>query len=242
MLCEWRLVGGFLGMLPFFVACSDADDASPPASEWSGKTYLVELQNKHWDEPRGQIVLEFAPYVRGFLLAVNGPSSAYDVTVATLNLILDDDNPPPLAQDTCNPTTTLRGSGNAIGVGEIPLNIRHRNEDVSVHAVARNFSINSALPTGGVISETGDFSGTLDAREIAPLFLIIADNPTPEMLCTELAEYEPPAPCQPCPQDGEPWCLTLKARRFGATETTLPIQPISDADSRAVGCEGGLSN
>src|SRR5688572_4397323 len=98
--------------IPFCVACSGGDDdggdngtggmggggGGGATNPWDGKTYLVEMKNCYWTEPRGEVVLDFAPYVPGFLLEVSGAStSSYDVKVATLLPNADRADPPPAA-------------------------------------------------------------------------------------------------------------------------------------------------
>jgi hypothetical protein len=237
----------FTFLVPFSVACSSGDDAgdddpvAPAANPWNGKTYLLEVSERYWSEPRGA-VSEFVPYVRGFLIQVNGQTiDSYQATIATLKLNAADVDPPPAPeQDLCNPTVTLNGTGNTIA-GAIQMNIRHLTENLSVIANARNFSLVNVLPTDETLASS--FTGTLDAREISLLFTQIDADPTPEQLCTELGKLEPPAPCQACPQDGQNWCLTLKAehsRTFRAVETNLVIKPVTEADARAAACTGKL--
>jgi hypothetical protein len=248
---QHQLVGKLLCMLlPFCVACSDGgddgDDAPAPTNEWNGKTYLVELITRNWTQPT-DVVLDFAPYVRGFLFSVSGTSSDdYNVTLGTLTLNADDTDPPPApAQDMCNPTGTLKGSGNVIGPSDVKLNIRHLGEgtNLNVYATARKFTLTNVLPTGGVASTAGKFQATLDAREIYPLFTALDETPTAELLCQELAELAHPAPCEPCPHDNQPWCLTLIAETppLGAAESSIVLQPVSDDASRAASCMGGLN-
>jgi hypothetical protein len=241
-----QLVGKFFTLLlPFCVACSSGDDGddapAPTANAWNGKTYLLEVKSRYWAEPRGAVT-EFEPYVRGFLIQVNGESAdSYQATVATLKLNPQEIDPPPAPeQDLCNPTATVNGTGNLMS-GELRMNIRHQTENLSVITTARNFSLVNVLPTSETLESS--FSGTLDAREISLLFTQIDADPTPEQLCTELGKLEPPAPCQVCPQDGQNWCLTLKAthsRDFRAVETNLTIKPVSEADAMVPACTGKL--
>lgn len=240
-------------LLPFCVACSGGDDddggdGTPTANEWNGKTYLVEFAERHWSEPRGQVVLDFAPYVPGFLLEVNGTStSSYDVKAGTLALDVDDTDPPAM-QDTCNPTSTISGAGNVISAAAFPMNIRHLAEDLNVSATVRNLKFTDVLPVGGVVGMDGKFEATLDARDVAPLFTQLVgagETPTAQMLCDTLSNREkvdPPAPCQACPHDGAVMCLTLKAEAFGASETSLRITDVSQQASQATACQGGLSD
>ena len=252
-----QILGGKLLtlLIPFCVACSggddDGDDAPAATNEWNGKTYIVEMRDRDWSEPQGA-VLEFAPYVRGFLFKVEGESSdSYNVTVGTLELNVNNADPPPAAkQDMCNPTAVLTGAGNAVGPGTMPMNIRHLDEDLSADTKAYNLAFTKIFPQAGlatqpdgVTSKEGTFQGTLDARDIAPLFTDLGMNPTKEDLCAALADpmtVSPPAPCEPCP-DGQVWCLTLKAVNFGAKESPIPLATVPASVTSDPMCQGGLA-
>ena len=193
---------------PFLVACS-GDDEPSESNEWAGRTYALNIGERSWREPRGAIN-DIKDYVPQFLLEVRGESSdAFEVLMATGK---DDE------QDPCNSTGSLPGSGNAVGPGEFRLRIQHLREDIVVQATLHDWSLTDALPVGGMVSETGSFSATLDGRDVAPLFTQIDSDPTPDELCAALEQLSPPAPCQACPHDGEVYCLTLTAENVALTE------------------------
>jgi hypothetical protein len=246
-------------LIPFCVACSDGGDddggnggtagtggsgGGGSTNPYSGKTYLLEFAERHWDQPRGA-AQEFAPYVRGFILQVSGDSlSSYSAKIGTLQLNVDDaDPPPPAVQDLCSPTGTLTASGTNIGPGDFKMNIRHLDEDLNAHATVRALTFNNIYPSG-MDAREGEFAATLDAREIAHLFtqlVAMGDVPTKEMLCdTLLSDFS--VACAPCPHDNEPWCLTLTAVNFEAVETTIALQDVSEATAMSAACQGGLSN
>lgn len=244
-------------LLPFCMACGGDDDGGDggtagsggggSTNPYSGKTYLLDMRDRYWDEPRGA-VLEFAPYVRGFIIEVSGDSlSSYSAKVGPLELNVNDENPPPApAQDLCSPTGMLPASGTDIGPGDFKMNVRHLSEDLSAIATVRALTFKNIYPSATGDVRAGEFSATLDAREIAHLFtqLVGAGQiPTPEMLCDALeTEISPPAPCEPCPHDGVAMCLTLTAKSFEAVETTLALQDVTEATAMTAACTGGLSN
>lgn len=192
---------------PFLVACG----ADGESNEWSGRTYALNIGERSWREPQGAIN-DIKDYVPQFLLEVQGESrDAFEVLMATGK---DDE------QDPCNPTASLPGSPNAIGPSEFPLRIEHLREEIVVNATLRDWKLTQALPVGGVVSETGSFSATLDGRNVAPLFTQIDSDPTPDELCAALEQLSPPAPCEACPHDGEVYCLTLTAENVALTEVT----------------------
>jgi hypothetical protein len=251
-------------LIPFCVACGGGDDdpggtagtsgsgggggsgGSGSGNPYSGKTYLLDMRDRYWNEPRGA-VLEFAPYVRGFILEVSGDStSSYNVKAGTLELNVDGEDPPPApVQDLCSPTGMLTASGVKIGPDDFKMNIRHLSEDLNAHATVRELTFDNIYPSGMDL-RLGEFSATLDARDIAHLFTQLVGagmTPTPEMLCDALeTEISPPAPCAPCAHDGVAMCLTLTANNFEAVETTIALQDVTEATAMSAACQGGLSN
>jgi hypothetical protein len=209
---------------PCVVACGGGDDAKPSKSnEWDGHTYSLSIGDRSWTEPRG-VINDIKDYVPEFLFEVHGDSAtSFDVTTATAHSDV---------QDPCTVTGSMPGSANAIGPADFPLRIKHLREAIVVNATLHDLSFVDALPTAGVVSTTGKFSVTLDARDVSPLFTQIDSDPTADDLCTTLAQLSPPVDCQACPQDGALYCLTLKAEKVGAVlsdDTTIePITTPSD--------------
>ena len=249
-------------LIPFCVACSDGGDDDPggtagtgggggsggggSANPYSGKTYLLEMRDRYWAEPQAA-VLEFAPYVHGFILQMSGDSlTSYSARVGTLQLNVDDaDPPPPPVQDLCSPTGTISASSTNIGPDDFKMNIRHLSEDLNAHATVRALTFNNIYPSG-TDARAGTFAATLDARDIAHLFTQLVgtgDVPTPTDLCSALeTELADPVPCQPCPHDGETWCLTLTANNFESVESPIALQEVSEATAMSAACQGGLGD
>jgi len=212
----------------------DDDDAAPPTA-WQGKTYSLVIPIGAWFEPDPAIGREFGPYVPDFLLRVD--QSAGTSHSATVGASIDG------VQNLCNPTGKISGAGaypNAtFGPTAFPLHIHNvvdeddPADDVVITMTVDNLTFENVLPNGGTPATEGTFSATLRAREVYPLItgLIVQ---TPDAFCEALSSsYE--VPCEPCPTDGEPYCVTLKAIGLGATETTTPIEPVT-LDGRDASC------
>lgn len=209
------------------VACSGEDTPPPaedPVNPWDGKSYALAISASRWSEPRG-IGQEIDGFVPVFWLKVEGSApEAFDVTLATATL----DG----VQDDCNPTQVVPASAEppnvTIGPTDFPLRIQHIDEPIVVQGTIYDLTITNILPDGDVLAEEGEFVGTMDFRETYELFTLLV-TPTPEAVCnTFFMNYE--IPCEPCPTDQEPYCLTLKAVRLGATELAGEIQTIDPAD------------
>jgi hypothetical protein len=208
-----------LVVAPSIVACGGDDPSPAKSNEWNGHTYSLSIGDRSWTEPRG-VITDIKDYVPQFIFGVHGDSAtSFDVTTATAHSDV---------QDPCTATGSLPGSASVIGPADFPLRIKHLREEIVVHATLHDLTFEQVLPTGGMVSATGTFSGTLDARDVAPLFTQIDSDPTADDLCATLAQLSPPVACQPCPQDGETYCLTLKADKIGATESDgATIEPIT---------------
>ena len=116
-----------------------------------------------------------------------------------------------------------------IGPSEYSLFIQHVTEPVAVQGTIYDLALKDVLPNAdGTPSEVGELAATMDFRELYPLFTLIID-PTPEKVCTQL-ESSFSAPCIACPNDGEPFCLTVKANSLGATPAGSAIEPIDSVD------------
>jgi hypothetical protein len=99
-----------------------------------------------------------------------------------------------------------------------------------VNTTIRSMTFSNVLPpTDG---SEGTMSAVLDAREIYPLFNLIP-SPTPDAVCTALDSFD--APCEPCPQDGLPFCLTIGAIALEAVPA--PGMTIAPLDAAGLGPE-----
>jgi hypothetical protein len=215
-------------LLGLSTACSVVaePDPGPETNPWNGKTYLLDVTENDWSEPRG-IGSEIDDFVPNFLFRIEGESpESFDVVMATATA----DG----LQDPCNLTSIVTGAkgpdGVAIGPTKFPVHIQHNVDPIAVDGPIYDLTLMNVLPKGEKTSETGELVATMDFRDIYELFTLVED-PTPETVCEVLAESYPP--CAACPDDGLPFCLTVKAIFLGATAIESPIEPIDAIDETA---------
>ena len=198
-------------------ACGSEEDDG--LSAWIDNTYLLEIPRQNWAEPR-MIGSEIGDFVPQFLIGVEaGMGQGVDVLITTAVGGV---------QDMCTPTAVVPASAAfpGIAIGPIPfdVHIKHINEDIQVTSTIHDFTLTDILPESG---GEGELLATTDARELYPLFTLLG-NPSPEAVCNELGEYN--ASCQPCPDDGEAYCLTIKAARLEAAAFGAAIAPVTNPD------------
>jgi len=192
--------------------CASQDEASVA---WLGHSYQLAIESYQWSEPRG-LGDDIGPYIPTFLIKVEGSGNELDVT---LTIAANG------AQDPCNKTVHVSTTATypTAQIGPVDFDVRLENDDpsdnnpgVEARATAYDFTLTNILPGAG---GEGVLQATMDAREIYPLFTLLGDNATPDDLCAELADQtNGAAMCQPCPTDGEAYCLTLKSSRLEAVE------------------------
>ena len=216
-------------LLALATGCSSPETESepaPPTNQWNGQTYLLDVTEVQWSEPRG-IGKEIDLFVPNFLMRIEGESpDSFDVFMATAKA----DG----TQDMCNLTRTLTANGSApgavIGPDEFPLHIEHADEEIemTVDGLVYDFTFTDTLPNGNTMSTSGELTATMDFRDLYELFTLLID-PTPESVCVALEESYG-KPCAPCPNDGQPYCLTIKAIELGAVPSSTEIEPVSELD------------
>lgn len=216
------------------VGCGSSTKAPTGASSnpWQGHTYLLNVPDTHWTQPKN-VGKDIGPFVPKFLLGVNGS------TGTTLDVLLGTSDASGV-QDLCNPTTSLPSTAqypdSQLGPADAMLFIRDATHGKSVLATARELTIKNALPGTDTTLSPGEFSATVDLRELYSLFYLLTD-PTADSVCTALAQAG--TPCAACPQDGAAYCLTLKAIQLAATALTdVTVQGVDSADLGA-SCEDG---
>jgi hypothetical protein len=192
---------------------------------------MLDITAADWAQPRGGIGREIDPYVPNFLMRIDGDApDRFSVTMGTAK--------PDGTQDLCNETgvfeATAENPNVTIGPIEFPLHVQHETEPIAVDAFAYDMSITNVLPNGADKAQDGQFDVTMDFREVYELFQALLD-PTPETVCTSLADAYEGVTCQPC-KDGEPFCLALEAVDLGAVEVDTEIVPVTAADIDPVAC------
>jgi len=212
-------IGLAVAALPCVFGCGNDAKTSASANPWQGHTYLLQIPGSHWTQPQ-QIGSEIGSFVPTFLLQVNSNSTgSLDVTLAT---------EASGAQDPCSPTTTVSVASESpqfvLGPVDAPLHIADATHGNSVIATARSLMMTNVLPQDGATAAEGEFSAVIDAREMYPLFYQLMTR-TADTVCAALASAN--TTCMACPQDGAPYCLTLKATQLAASlADDIVIAPI----------------
>ena len=215
-----------VALLPWSASCSGEAETNP----WVGQTYLLEIPSTRWSEPP-ELGTEIGEFVPQFVLDVQSSSgTTLDVMVGTAK-----DG----QQQMCNPTAHLEGTSAAppevqIGPGEFPIYLRNEDHDITVNATVHDLTITNVLPDGETLAEEGELQAVMDVRELYPMFVLLM-SPTPDRVCTAMEDVV--GGCEPCPHDGETYCLTIKATYLGATQLTdFALEPV-DASSVDASCQ-----
>jgi hypothetical protein len=205
-------------------ACGGDDgEESPEGSSLQGKTFILTIPRNNWTEPRdvGRDIGDFVPQFA--IEVVSASSGSLTVNLGTAREAV---------QDTCNVTQPVSGTSSQLGPVNFPIHLVHTNGEVKVNATAYNLTISNVLP-GDSPATTGQLTTTMDMRELYPMFTLIPD-PTPDSVCMALTMIE--ETCEPCPEDGATYCLSIKAERAGAVEAPgFSLEPVS-ADSLSPDC------
>lgn len=234
--CWRQATAGFhavLVALALTPGCSDSTESnddhadegeSAQANSWVGQTFLLRVPNGSWTEPRG-VGRDIGPFVPGFLIRVDDASGQkVDVTVGTVNA--EDE------QQLCNPTTRIEGKSEefpGVEIGPVEFPVYLVNQEVVVNAKIHDLAFANLLPDETGESQVGVLTAVMDFREVAAMFTLLP-RPDPDLACAA-AEDGLMAPCEPCPNDGAEYCLSLKAEELGASEYEGPkMKEIAAAD------------
>jgi hypothetical protein len=202
-----------IAVFPALLSLSCGSD--DPKEATGSTTYLLEIPNTRWTEPPG-IGQDVANFVDGFLFQVD-PDGTTTIGLASGG-----------QQDMCTPTSTLQSNGTDIGPGEIVIHLVPPAEamhDAEVNATIKNFTLAGVLPQGGTPAEAGELTALADARELWPLFYQLI-NPDETVVCNALDQNG--APCEAC-EDGEMYCLNMKATGLGATAVNMAVETVTEA-------------
>ncbi len=191
------------------------DDMLPEGTSSSslGPVYLLDVPAENWAYP-STLGPDMGPFVPGVLIAID----------AQTNIVLGTAKPAdaPAEQDRCAPTTSAPQSlvdrRSQIGPVDFPTYIRHTTEDLEVRATAYDFTLTNVLPLEASNTEL-QLVVTMDMRDLYPLFTQLADETDAALVCNALSSGG--APCEPCPIDAQPYCLTLEA-------VSLSLTPFAD--------------
>lgn len=220
-------------LLSFALASLGCGGNQSESSHWAGKTYLLDVPTKHWNQPSNknvaQAVGEFVPQ---FLISVSGAGSSETALVATAN----SDG----SQSLCDSTHSVSLSeskfpDSAFTIPEFSIRLTRTDSDsgksATVRATIRNLAFTNLLPNADDTPRTdGSFSAIGDMADLAPLFFM-QDNPTGDSICTMLASDQYVTPCATCAFNNETHCLTVGAVQLGAQVTTTSVKQVSVNDS-----------
>jgi hypothetical protein len=191
---------------------------------WAGK-YALTIPPSFWDEPPG-IGSDIGVFVPEFLFDVQGSA----VTMATMEAGV---------QQTCTPTLMAQAAIAApqfvVGPVDYPMHLVNEVNGARVNTTIRSVTFTNVLPPTDAAG--GTMSAVLDAREIYPLFHLIP-MPTADAVCMGLAEFD--VTCEPCPQDGLPFCLTIAANALEAVPAPDQVLTLRDAASLGPECANSI--
>jgi len=226
-------------------ACGGGDDdaAAEQPSPWSGHTYYLNIAKKSWTTPRpvGTDLFGVAP---AFVFKITGTASHLSATMATAapTRSANDPNDPSkveqipvedAVQDMCGPTQELSLSPSGEMTPDlVRMHVLNTAPDTPVQTTGDvfGFKLSGVLPNGDTPSTTGTLDATMDFRQLYVLFDSLGGSRTPQIVCDTLSgQYTTDAckqsgdpscvvACTPCPNDGEPLCLSVKAEDIGAIE------------------------
>jgi hypothetical protein len=197
----------------------DADDDSFDPSVTVGNTYQLVIPLSDWTEPHG--VGDIIGYYVPILLF--GVTSATPVTIDIIGAVgaTDDD----VIQNECVVTTDFTdgvwpdGAGQ-FSIGPTDYQVKIQNIDAKLWQATSS----GRFRADGSGFDNGVLAGMLDARELVNFFVVPL-----EMICVVAAAFG--APCQPCPSDGETYCVGIKAEGYtGEVVPGLTVQKITPED------------
>ena len=198
-------------------ACSE-NDAADTLGVADGM-YALDVPDTYWSDPPG-IGADIGVFVPRFLFDVSGK----EVTLGTAKEGV---------QDPCTPTAVAPANKKeqvVVGPIDYQMHLVNETNHAHVNTTIRNLTFADVLPPVG--DEGGTLTAVLDAREISPIFHLLPD-PKPEDVCAALDDFG--AACEPCPQDNQPFCLTIAADRLEAVPA--PEMTMGPVDKASLGAE-----
>jgi hypothetical protein len=232
--------------------CSSGDDdaAGDTTGSWVGKTYFLNMRGE-WTVPRG-IGKEIDEFVPSFLMEVTGTSA--DTLSVTVGAAQADATADTAVQNPCGPTAKATFSGGAYPksvIAPVDMRVYIKNEPdmrdpVQATGSVFGFTLTDVLPGTDAAAKPGKFKASLDFRELYRLFTALGNTVTPDGVCQGVFDLFTPQGCQedpecwvkcePCADDGAPYCLTLEAEDIGAVEApNLSVVEVTEA-SRPATC------
>lgn len=218
----------FLVVSPLVVGCgSDSKKPTLSNSPWAGKTYLLNIPDTRWKEPRGSdgntgVGAEIGPFVPKMIFTLENGTDGVDVRLGTSDA--------QGVQNTCNPTTKTKAAAPEKQIGPVTTRLHITNNvGAALFATAHDLTLTNILSeTPDAPTQSGQFAARLDVREVTSLFYQLGKNATADVVCETLLESFKVS-CIACP-DGQSYCLNLLA-------VGLVAKPLADGDVEDVDTE-----
>lgn len=194
--------------------CSDPDTAP----DVEGRIFSITSDSVRWPDGIGSLVGSYFPPVLLQVGEHDGTSPEMMGTTGTTTV--------PPEQDLCVITTTFDSA--TLDATSFDTGITDFYARVSGNsAVLNDFRIQGDFLPTGLGFENGTLEATLDFREIQELLLQGVDG-----TCA-LADSLFNVPCQPCPTDGNSYCLTVVGEDVAGTAIDIAELNQVDADQAA---------
>ena len=182
-----------------------------------GQTWGYDLRDARFYEAGylGDLLQTFAERV-GLVSVVGLEGGSVD-----LRLAVADDNEPP-GQDFCARTAEVEGvdfsESPYLQFGPTSIEFNAYLGVIAIHEMVVKTTVS---PDGSSLGGM-DISAVIDVRSVA----YAVDMDLVE-LCELLEVYG--APCEACPEDGEPYCAATSADQFGASQVATSVDRINEA-------------
>lgn len=206
------------------LVCCGGDKPNPKAQAWIGKTFLLDtpaISTSSWTKPSGALIGNYG--VPQFFFGVEA-GSGDDLTITLAGA--QEGN-----QDTCAPTTQAVASGatypnSTITAAQFPIRVVNKDptDPRQMVTTIHDVTFRDTLP-GLDSTATSQFDGIFNFAELAPF---LDPNSTKDALCQIAAASG--SPCETCPFDGEPYCMSFEAVQVSAKETSASIKNIASSD------------
>jgi hypothetical protein len=229
MPCRIRVSLLLLLACPMLDACG-GEQPRAKSERWIGRTFLLDvpaISSTSWTKPSEVTVRELSNYaIPQLLFGVEAASG--DDLVVTLAAAQEG------TQDTCNPTTqlALNGAGfpnSTMKVDAVPMRILSKDlaQPGGAMATIHDATFTDILP-GLTSTATSRLDAVLDFAELASF---LWPGGSADAICEGSALAGDP--CEICPFNGEPYCMTFEAVDIRTQEVVSPIKRISPSDVAA---------
>jgi len=201
------------GSVPLSFTTSELGTEIAETGSLVGRTYVLALADARIIEPAGIGSVLSGYLTTDILLGVS------DVNGTELNIIgalgatdADGNNIEPSEQDYCDPTipfppATLDNPFFSVGPENATISV------AGMEVLIGNLEITGTFAPDGTYFDGGTLRGTIDTSLLSGL---IDDSGDPNAICALAVNFG--ATCEACPDDGDPYCLTLVADQIFAEE------------------------